>query len=71
MCSLSNKIVSFVLVLILAFEFSLVYFLTKPTKAHAASVELSATVLPLPPSATINDFDFSQINPAGEGKVYL
>ena len=71
MSSLLNKVLPLVVLVVAIIEFSLISLLANPAKAAGSEVKLSATVLSLPPSATINDFDFSQINPAGEGKVYL
>ncbi|MEI6144007.1 MAG: hypothetical protein WCP91_00220 [Candidatus Berkelbacteria bacterium] len=71
MYSSLNKVLLLPVLAVAILEFSLILFLANPTKAAGTEVKLSATVMPLPPSATINDFDFSQINPAGEGKVYL
>jgi len=71
MSNLLNKVLSLAVLVVAILEFSLILFLANPAKAAGSEVKLSAAVLPLPASATINDFDFSQINPAGQGKVYL
>ena len=53
-------------------QFSLLgVFLAPKVQAAGANVQLSVSVLPRPATDTINDFDFSQLNPSGQGKVYL
>ncbi|MCX6810175.1 MAG: hypothetical protein NTY30_00335 [Candidatus Berkelbacteria bacterium] len=46
-------------------------FLAPKVQAAGSDINLSVKVLPRPVTATINDFDFSRLNPNGQGKVYL
>jgi hypothetical protein len=66
-----SKIIS-VCLLVIVCQISVVgIFLAPKVHAAGADVNLSVTVLPRPATDTINDFDFSKINPNGQGKVYL
>jgi hypothetical protein len=61
----------FVIVLTLIFQATSFLLLVEKVAAASANVNLSVVVRSRLSTETINDFDYSAINPLGEGNIYL